>query len=122
MFFKRIKVGLPAPVAKAIWVKPIFHASSTVIVPPNRIPSNTLKFLRLSNSNCNTVKKFLSHLDVIPYSLTPPNPEIILSSNSFSITSLNDGKSDSLLRLYISKADSTFKPSAATTAKPSFNR
>ena len=39
LFFSPMIVGRPAPAASATWRKPRAHASSTVMVPPKRVPA-----------------------------------------------------------------------------------
>src|SRR6185437_8863422 len=79
-FFIDTTVGRPAPAQSAIWSKPIAKASSMVIVPPKRTPPYIANCARRSISRRMTLRKFLSHRTVMPYSATPPKPAIARSS------------------------------------------
>ena len=74
LFFMSTIVGLPAPAAIATWSNPNVQASSIASVPPKRMPPYMRSVRRRASVRWSSVRKFLSHRTVMPYSDTPPNP------------------------------------------------
>src|SRR5207253_434946 len=86
LFSVAMIVGRPAPAAIATWSKPKSTACSAVTVPPNRTPPTISKRRRRARVRCTSVRKFLSHRTVMPYSETPPKPTSGRSSSSREIS------------------------------------
>ena len=80
-FGRSSTVGLPAPVASAMWSKPSANAPASSSVPPKRTPPYSAKRSRRSSSSRIILRKFLSQRTVMPYSATPPKPAIRRSSS-----------------------------------------
>ena len=80
-FGRSSTVGLPAPVASAMWSKPSANAPASSSVPPKRTPPYSANRSRRSSSSRIIFRKFLSQRTVMPYSATPPKPAITRSSS-----------------------------------------
>ena len=121
-------VGLPAPIARATWSKPMANASSSVMVPPKRTPPNNANCRRRSSNKRINFRKFLSHRTVMPYSATPPKPAMVRASSDSCSEPISCIGSKLARPPCASTPDnsacsgSIFRPSIPTTVWPSFIR